>query len=403
MRSKTSLPDWFQTDQKASSEDDSGPDLIRVLLQKFTIERQTSIFVGYKFPVMSFGDILLHWYQRNKRELPWRSTRNPYYIWLSEIILQQTRVEQGLNYYLRFIEKYPDVKKLAEAPLDEVLKMWQGLGYYSRARNLHAAAKFIVTHHDGKFPDHYEAIRNLKGVGDYTAAAISSFAFDEKQAVVDGNVFRFLSRYFGISTPIDSGKAKKEFREIAFGLMDKHAPHEFNQAIMEFGSKQCKPGSPDCSNCPMNVSCFAFENNRVNDFPVKNKKLKVKHRYFHYLIIKSGKSIFIQKRTEKDIWAELYDFPLLESDKKQSEKKFLSSDEWKQWSKQHPVVIDKISSEKKHLLSHQTIHARFIHLRPKNEKTFKPQKGWILVNKNGFRKYAIPRLTDRYLAAEPAF
>ena len=347
---------------------------------------------------MTFGRTLLSWYQKNKRDLPWRNTRDPYFIWLSEIIMQQTRVEQGLNYYLRFTEKYPDVFSLARANQDDVMKLWQGLGYYSRARNLHSTAKSIVENYNGKFPHEYSEILKLKGIGEYTAAAISSFAFDEKQAVVDGNVFRFLSRYFGIRTPIDSSKAKQEFRGVAYDLMASFPPHDFNQAIMEFGSKQCKPVNPDCMNCPFSTSCFAFENKKVADFPIKDKKTKVRKRYFHYLVIKSGQAIYLQKRTSKDIWIDLYDFPVMELRKRTPDKLFLNSAEWKQWAKKYPVIIEKISAEKKHLLSHQTIHAKFLEIRPKNPKTFKPLKGWKKVNSKTMKKYPIPRLAEKFLS-----
>lgn len=346
---------------------------------------------------MTFGRAIITWYQKNKRDLPWRQTRDPYRIWLSEIILQQTRVEQGLNYYLRFVEKYPDVMALAEAKQDEVLKLWQGLGYYSRARNLHSAAQEIAETFKGDFPKAYHELLQLKGIGEYTAAAISSFSFAEKQPVVDGNVFRLLSRYLGIRTPIDSGKAKKQFREIAFELMGTHPPHDFNQAIMEFGSRQCKPVNPDCNNCPLQSTCFAFEHKQISSFPVKQKKTTVKKRYFHYLVIKAGRSFYLQKRTGKDIWIHLYDFPVFEFTKKTSTQQFLNSGEWKRWVKKYPVLIEKISPEKKHLLSHQTIFARFLELRPKHPKTFKPFKDWKKVSPSTLKKYAVPRLADRYL------
>jgi len=229
---------------------------------------------------LNFPKTILSWYKKNKRDLPWRNTRDPYFIWLSEVILQQTRVEQGLSYYLRFVMAFPTVKKLASAKEEQVLKLWQGLGYYSRARNLHHAAKEIVKKHRGKFPDTYADIRALKGVGEYTAAAISSFAYNLPYATVDGNVFRLLSRYLGIKTPINTPKAKKEFTEAAQELMGNSSPHDFNQAMMEFGSRQCRPVNPDCENCPLNSSCVAFDKNLVKMLPVKNKSLKARPRYF---------------------------------------------------------------------------------------------------------------------------
>ena len=266
--------------------------------------------------IMNFGSIIIRWYNKNKRDLPWRETRNPYLIWLSEIILQQTRVEQGLSYYLRFAEKYPTVKSLAASKEDDVLKLWQGLGYYSRARNLHQTAKRIVDEFSGKFPTDYSSILSLKGIGDYTAAAIASFAYDQKYPVVDGNVFRLLSRHFEMKTPIDTSAGKKEFTEMADGLMMNYPPAIFNQAIMEFGAKVCRPANPDCLKCPLNATCFSFKNKTVHLFPIKKNKTKTKKRYFNYIVIGDKNKFFIKKRIEKDIWQGLYDFPLIETKKR---------------------------------------------------------------------------------------
>ena len=230
---------------------------------------------------MYISNTLISWYFSNKRDLPWRNTQDPYFIWLSEIILQQTRVEQGLPYYLHFAEKYPSVKHLAEASEDEIMRSWQGLGYYSRARNLHNAAKQVVNEYNSEFPKNYNELLKLKGVGEYTAAAIASFAYLEVCPVLDGNVFRFLSRYYGVKTPINSNNAKKEFIELAKQIIDPSQPHTFNQAIMEFGALQCKPKSPDCNVCPFQDSCYAFKNNEVAVLPIKEKKLKRSIRYFY--------------------------------------------------------------------------------------------------------------------------
>jgi A/G-specific adenine glycosylase len=235
--------------------------------------------------VMNFSNKLVSWYQVNKRDLPWRNTANAYYIWLSEIILQQTRVAQGMPYYLSFVKAYPKIEDLANAPEDEVLKMWQGLGYYSRARNLHFTAKDIAANYGGKFPNDYQKILKLKGVGTYTAAAITSFAFDLPYAVVDGNVVRALSRIFGINTPFDTTIGKKQFKELTQELLIKENPSVYNQAIMEFGAMQCKPKSPDCSVCPMRDFCEAYNNNTIAELPVKSKKIKVKNRFLHFLMI----------------------------------------------------------------------------------------------------------------------
>ncbi len=260
-----------------------------------------------------FRNTLLDWYNSNLRQLPWRETKNPYFIWLSEIILQQTRVAQGMNYYQKFVGKYPRVSDLASADIDSVLKDWEGLGYYSRARNLHASAKMIMDEYKGIFPEKYEEIIRLKGVGDYTASAISSFAFDEAQAVLDGNVFRFLSRYFGISHPINSGKGQKEFKKLALELLDRDNPAIYNQAIMEFGAIQCVPVNPDCQKCPFQNSCFAFEKNEQKNFPVKIRKVYSRKRYLNYLFLSNEDKIAVVKRADKDIWASLNQFILIES------------------------------------------------------------------------------------------
>ena len=280
---------------------------------------------------MNFTKILSKWYDKNKRDLPWRRTKDPYRIWVSEIILQQTRIEQGWDYYLRFIEKFPDLHVLASAREEEVLKLWQGLGYYSRARNMHAAAKEIINLHHGKFPGTYEEIRRLKGIGDYTAAAISSIAFGIPSPVVDGNVCRFFSRYFGIGEPADTQKGKTAVREKAKEHISSEHPGDFNQAIMEFGALQCKP-VPDCMTCPLKTGCVAFQQKRIAEFPVKSKKQRVRTRYFHYLLIKTGKgknhSVFLKKRTGNDIWKNLFDFPLIETEKAVNYKKLILLKEW---------------------------------------------------------------------------
>lgn len=263
---------------------------------------------------MNFSNSLVQWYLNHKRDLPWRNTQNPYPIWLSEIMLQQTRVAQGTPYYLSFLAAFPTVFDLANASEEQVLKLWQGLGYYSRARNLHKTAQYIAFECDGVFPNSYSELLKLKGVGEYTAAAIASFAYKEAVPVVDGNVFRVLSRYFDIETDIAQASAKKEFSALAFELMPKNFPDVFNQAIMEFGALQCVPKNPICSECVFNASCLALKKNKINQLPVKNNKTKVTKRYFNYLIFSdiNGK-MAIQKRTEKGIWHNLYEFPLVEA------------------------------------------------------------------------------------------
>ncbi len=273
---------------------------------------------------MSFSEILIDWYLGNKRDLPWRKTQNPYFVWLSEIILQQTQVKQGLPYYEVFIEQFPTIFDLAKAKEVKVLKLWQGLGYYSRARNLHASAKYVVEKLNGKFPQTYKSLLQLKGVGDYTASAIASICFNEATAVVDGNVYRVLSRYFGIDTPINSTQGIKAFKMLAQDVMDKNKPATFNQAIMEFGAIQCTPKNPKCDRCPFSSNCAALADNRVQKLPVKLKKQKVKKRYFNFLVINSkDKKTILEKREGKGIWENLYQFPLIETNAEINYAKFL--------------------------------------------------------------------------------
>jgi A/G-specific adenine glycosylase len=338
---------------------------------------------------------LIRWYDEHKRTLPWRNIHDPYRIWISEIILQQTRVVQGYDYYLRFIEQFPDIKSLATASEDAVLKCWQGLGYYSRARNLHAAAKQIMTLHNGRFPDNYEAILSLKGIGEYTAAAIASFAFGMPYAVVDGNVYRFLARFFGLETPIDSGNGKKEFSRLATELLDKECPDIYNQAIMEFGALQCVPTSPDCSVCPLNTGCFAFSHHRVADLPVKEKKTKITHRYFYHFLIRSGEKILLHKRTGKDIWQNLYEFPLLESTAPMELPEIMQTDFWINLLSNSNIQIVSQSKEMKHVLSHQVIHAVFYVLRTDASFSF-PQE-LISVSQEELAQYPVSRLTEKFL------
>jgi A/G-specific adenine glycosylase len=264
-----------------------------------------------KYP---FSNSIITWYKQNKRDLPWRLTTDPYKIWLSEVILQQTRVVQGLPYYQDFINTYPKIQDLAEASEQDILKLWQGLGYYSRARNLHATAKLISEKLDGIFPANYNDLLKLKGVGDYTASAIASFCYNEITPTVDGNVYRVLARYFGIKTPINSTIAKKEFKLLAKKLIDEKEPGLFNQSIMEFGALQCKPKQPNCKNCPLSNSCVALQKEQVHLFPYKDKRLKIKKRYFNYLVIQTvDHKTVMKQRKGKGIWQNLYEFPVIET------------------------------------------------------------------------------------------
>jgi A/G-specific adenine glycosylase len=346
-----------------------------------------------------FSEVLTGWYRLNKRDLPWRETRNPYYIWLSEIILQQTRVAQGTAYYHRFVEAFPEVSDLAQADNELVMKLWQGLGYYSRARNLQASARMIMTDHGGVFPDSYESLLKMKGVGDYTAAAIASFAYGLPHAVVDGNVYRVLSRIFGISAPIDSAAGKKEFQALADKLLDRNSPGIHNQALMEFGALHCKPAAPDCPSCPFTSSCFAYNKDQVDVLPYKEKKTKVRNRYFNYIVLeKDGKTV-IRQRNAKDIWIELYDFPLLETESDLTEEMLIKGGHFKEFLLPGSV-IRKVSSQHKHILSHQHIHARFWQISSVKDLHTLAPKGSVIVNQSELKRYAVPRLIERFLQEE---
>jgi A/G-specific adenine glycosylase len=343
---------------------------------------------------IKFQQILSIWYNQYKRDLPWRKTNNPYFIWISEIVLQQTRVNQGLDYYNNLIKHFPDIETLANSNLDHLLKLWQGLGYYSRARNLHSAANYILHHLNGEFPKSYLTLLQLKGIGEYSAAAIASFAYNEPVAVVDGNVYRVLARIFGIKTDINSSIAKKEFKELAMKLIDIHSPGLFNQAIIEFGALQCIPKNPKCSICPFVKYCFASNHQKVNSLPVKSKKVKIKTRFFHYFIIQSGKSIFINQRQKGDIWQGLYEFPLIETDKKMNINTLIKNDAFKSVVdfKEKPT---KISTIIKHILTHQVLYITFYHF---NCKSYNNQH-FIKINMNDLNKYAVPIVIEKYLSA----
>lgn len=303
-----------------------------------------------------FSEKLIEWYRANGRDLPWRNTSDPYRIWISEIILQQTRVAQGYDYYIRFMERFPDVETLAGAEEEEVMRLWQGLGYYSRARNLHAAAKSVVA--AGKFPDSYEGVRALKGVGDYTAAAICSFAYGMPCAVVDGNVYRVLARWLGVDTPIDTSAGKKEFAVLAQELLDKRLPAVYNQAIMDFGATVCTPQSPGCTGCPLAETCVGLHRKRVGELPRKARKTKVINRYFHYVYLHSADEMWLQKRGEGDIWQNLYELPLIETESPCEEADLFALPDWQFLTGGMKVAyVRLLEKEKKHLLSHRCIYA----------------------------------------------
>jgi A/G-specific adenine glycosylase len=339
--------------------------------------------------MIDFSPQIIDWYRRTKRNLPWRNTNNPYFIWLSEIILQQTRVNQGMDYYHKFINNYPTVIDLANADEQSVLNDWQGLGYYSRARNLHATAKIIKENYNGVFPSSYNEILKLKGVGSYTASAISSFAYNLPYAVVDGNVYRVLSRVFDINTPIDSNKGQKDFSILAQELLNKSNPSEHNQAIMEFGALQCTPTNPTCLSCVLQESCLSLRNNTIQERPIKKGKTKIRSRYFHYLHFEDQESIIVQKRTKNDIWQHLFEFPLIEKESEIDEE--IIRNEIIEQTGIEPISITK---QPKHILSHQHIYATFwkFNSLPKEEIL-----NSLIINKKDLPSYPISRMIDKYL------
>lgn len=309
----------------------------------------------------NFSQKITAWYLLNKRDLPWRNTDEPYKIWLSEIILQQTRVAQGLPYYLNFIETFPTLKDLAKAEEQTVLKLWQGLGYYSRARNMHHTAKYIYNELNEEFPKTYNDLIKLKGVGDYTASAISSFCYNEIQPVIDGNVYRVIARYFGITTPINTAKAKKVFKDIAFNLIALDKPGLFNQAIMEFGSLQCTPKKPNCGVCPVNDTCVALQKNQIAVLPKKKSKLKIKTRHFNYLVLENEEQqTIVNKRLGKGIWQNLYEFPLVETQKNLNHIELIEHIEFSRFVGENYFFLKLLTPKTiVHKLSHQHLHIKF--------------------------------------------
>jgi A/G-specific adenine glycosylase len=314
---------------------------------------------------------------------------------LSEIILQQTRIDQGTAYYLRFVSEFPSISDLASASEDQVLKLWQGLGYYSRARNLHFTARQIHENFNGVFPDDYKTIRSLKGIGDYTAAAICSISFNLEYPAVDGNVYRVFARFFGINDPIDSASGKKKFHDLATKLITGTNPGMHNQAMMEFGALQCTPRNPDCGKCPLNKSCYAFLKNKINDLPVKKNKTIQRDRFFNYLVITDPDHTWLRKRTGKDIWTNLFEFPIVETGEKSGIEQVVEADEFRDFIRSGLPVIEHVSNWKIHLLSHQRINYRFIRIR--FEGKFNLSDHLIRVNKEDIFNFAVPKLLDFYL------
>jgi A/G-specific adenine glycosylase len=348
-----------------------------------------------------FTRLLLKWNkEKNNRQMPWKGEKDPYKIWLSEIILQQTRVEQGLNYYNNFIKTFPDIHKLAKAPDEKVFKLWEGLGYYTRCRNLLVTARYISKELKGKFPSTYEDIKALKGIGPYTAAAISSFAFNLPHAVVDGNVFRVLARVFGVSTPTDTTEGKKLFTALAEELLDKKQPGLYNQAIMDFGAVVCKPAAPLCTTCVFKKQCVAFLTNKINELPVKEKKITIKKRWFYYLLLECKNEIAIRQRTAKDIWQDLYEFPLIESSVELTTKNIIQQAEKKKWLLKNEYEVLSVSALFKQQLSHQLIAGQFIRIQVAEKPLLKNDPiavGWLWLSKNKMSKYAFPQFINQYL------
>lgn len=343
-----------------------------------------------------FTSALLKWDKsENIRLMPWKGEKDPYKIWISEIILQQTRVQQGLGYYQRFISSFPDIKSLATAPEQQVYKLWEGLGYYSRCKNLIATADYIYNELNGVFPEEYESVLALKGIGVYTASAISSFAYGLPHAVVDGNVFRVLSRYFGIFIPINTTEGKKIYSELAQQLLYKKDTARYNQAIMDFGAVICKPLSPLCPVCPMQKRCIAFLTNKVSELPINEKKISQRIRYFNYLVIEHKQKYLVRKRTTKDIWQNLYEFVLIETDSFLEADTLLKNETILQFEEVHKWKINFISKKISQKLTHQVINGQFVHVN--SVKEFPPPAGYQWVTKKQIKMLPFPKFIASYL------
>jgi A/G-specific adenine glycosylase len=335
---------------------------------------------------MNLSGELIAWYNENKRDLPWRDTTDAYVIWLSEIILQQTRVEQGMPYFYRFAERYPTISSFAAASEDDILNLWQGLGYYSRGRNMLKAARQVQEDFNGTFPVSYLQLLKLKGIGEYTASAISSFAANEARAVVDGNVYRVLARFFYIEEPINSPKSKKLFQEIADDVLDRNRPALHNQAIMEFGAMLCKPKKPACGICPVHTSCAAFKNNATTYLPVKLRKIKIRERFFNYLLITDGEKILMNKRGESDIWANMYDLPLIETTSLVTPDALIKLPQAKIFGE--IISIQNKSTVIKHMLTHQHLYIQFLVLKDFPEKL---TENWFYIGIADLKNLAMPQ------------
>lgn len=343
----------------------------------------------------SVNEAIYEWYDINRRDLPWRRVSDPYLVWISEVILQQTRISQGLPYYVRFVSRFPDIQTLAEAPEDVLMKTWEGLGYYSRARNLQAAAKILVERNNGVFPGSYEAIRSLPGIGEYTAAAVASISFGLPYPAIDGNVVRLLSRYFGVTEPVDKSSGAGILRELAIRLLNGTNPGYHNQAFMEFGALCCIPANPGCLSCPLHSSCAAWAGNMVEILPVKSKKKKKIRRYFYFYLFEDGNQVVIQKREQNDIWKNLYQFPMIESTGELSDTEIITASAGLKITGRMPALLKGISRSYKHELTHQQILARFIRISSHFPQKMKDH--YIVINKKEICKFALPALISNFL------
>lgn len=354
--------------------------------------------------------ILQEWYATNKRDLPWRDTKNPYLIWISEIILQQTRVAQGLDYYNRFVRRFPDIRSLAEAGRKDVLKCWQGLGYYSRARHLHETAEDIQRRFGGIFPEQYDDILTLKGIGEYTAAAITSFVWNQPRPVIDGNVYRVLGRLFAVETPMDTGKGKREYRELAALLMPPEQAGMHNQAIMEFGALQCVPQNPDCEKCPLSGKCMAYASGNPQQYPVRQKKTKTRNRYLNYFFIICGSHTYLHHRTGKDIWEGLYEFPLIETNDPVNldtnvPENFANTGILRHFNKLFRgtgrTAISVEMKNVRHVLSHQILYATFYKVEIQKENV--ALKKYLKISLSALDEYPFPKLISAFLFRKEGF
>ncbi|MCO5233070.1 MAG: A/G-specific adenine glycosylase [Chitinophagales bacterium] len=338
----------------------------------------------------NFKKTLIQWSNDHKRLLPWQNTKNPYHIWLREVILQQTRIEQGSSYYHTFLMKYPDIQHLASSSLEDIYKSWEGLGYYSRAKNLHQTAQFIVEHYQGIFPRQYDLILQLKGIGEYTAAAIASFAFDLPYPTLDGNTYRVLARFFGVEIPIDTTEGKKYFKQLAVDCLDFQYPAQYNQALIDLGATICKPMNPLCEQCPLSSNCEAFNKEKISLLPVKSKKINIQERFFHFFIIHWNHQVYIQQRKQKDIWQFLFQFPMIEA----NETKVINHEDLATYFNGRFQIIEE-SEIFIQILTHRKIKAKFWEVRA---SYLQASSDWILIPFHQIKDYSYPKIIREYLS-----